>query len=70
MKKISKRTCSKRPVAVDLDGYCDWFEKKSKTVIKKECSNCRYLKNDEETKKETGSTVKKTKKKPEDNPKE
>jgi hypothetical protein len=63
---MTKYKCDKRPIFIDLEGYCDWFEKKRKTLTKKCCRNCRYIHDGQFQKTEDEKTIKKTKKKKQD----
>ncbi len=40
--------CSKRGFGVFSSNYCDWFEKKKSTLIKRSCKNCRFFTNEED----------------------
>jgi len=38
--------CSKREFYVEPSNYCDWFEKRKPTLIKRKCKNCIHFSNE------------------------
>ena len=72
MKAKTLYLCSKRDFGVVSTNYCDWYEKKRKSLTKRCCKNCSYFTNEQvkqnNKKKDSGSSeeseieAKKTKK--------
>ena len=50
--------CEKRGFDVYEDNYCDWFLLKRRGLRRRNCINCKYLKNDKIDKHKQKSTAK------------
>jgi len=51
--------CKKRDIEISQMNYCDYFEKKRSTLVKRCCRNCKYLTDEKKKQKTIGRKTKK-----------